>query len=68
MPHIVASDLGLHCLLRPVSPNTQGYYGMSSEDSFYLGTEYDPFFLTARLEMQVYETLCTNYILISTQI
>ena len=22
MPHSVASDLGLHCLLRPVFPNT----------------------------------------------
>ena len=22
MPHSVASDLGLHCLLRPVCPNT----------------------------------------------
>ena len=23
----VAFDLGLHCLLSPVCPNTQGYYG-----------------------------------------
>ena len=25
-PHSVASDLGLHCLLRPVCPNTKGKY------------------------------------------
>ena len=24
-PHSVASDLGLHCLLRPFCPNTKGY-------------------------------------------
>ena len=28
MPHNVASDLGLHCLLRPVCPNTKEYYGL----------------------------------------
>ena len=28
MPHFAASDLGLHCLLRPVCPNTSGYYGI----------------------------------------
>ena len=27
MPHSVASDLGLHCLQRPVHPNKYGYYG-----------------------------------------
>ena len=27
MPHYLASDLDLHCLLRPVCPNTSGYYG-----------------------------------------
>ena len=27
MPHSVASDLGLHCLLRPVCPNIYGYHG-----------------------------------------
>ena len=26
MPHSVASDLGLHCLLRPVCPNTKDKY------------------------------------------
>ena len=26
MPHSVASYLGLHCLLRPVCPNTYGKY------------------------------------------
>ena len=25
--HSVATDLDLHCLLRPVCPNTQGKYG-----------------------------------------
>ena len=25
-PHSVASDLGLHCLLRPVCPYFEGYY------------------------------------------
>ena len=25
-PHSVASDLGLNCLLRPLCPNTSGYY------------------------------------------
>ena len=25
--HSAASDLGLHCLLRPVCPNTWDYYG-----------------------------------------
>ena len=28
MPHSVASDQGLHCLLRPVCPNIKGYYGI----------------------------------------
>ena len=28
MPHSVASDLGLHCLQRPIRPNTEGYYGI----------------------------------------
>ena len=27
MPHPAASHLGLHCLLRPVCPNTYGKYG-----------------------------------------
>ena len=27
MPHSVASELGLNCLLRPVCPNIFGYYG-----------------------------------------
>ena len=27
MPHSVASDLGLHCLQRPICPN-KGYYGI----------------------------------------
>ena len=29
MPHSAASDLGLRCLLKPVCPNTLGYYGIS---------------------------------------
>ena len=28
MPHSAASDLGLHCLLKPVLPNTSDYYGI----------------------------------------
>ena len=32
MPHTVASDLGLHCLLRPVCSNTKGYYGIFVAD------------------------------------
>ena len=28
MPLFVASDLGLHCLLRPVCPNIKGNYGI----------------------------------------
>ena len=31
MPHFVASDLGLHCLLRPLCLNTYGRYGIFSE-------------------------------------
>ena len=27
MQHSAASDLGLHCLQRPICPNTKGYYG-----------------------------------------
>ena len=27
VPHSAASPLGLHCLLRPVCPNTYGKYG-----------------------------------------
>ena len=27
MPHYAASDLGLHCLQRPICPTTLGYYG-----------------------------------------
>ena len=27
-PHSAASDLGLHCLKRPICPNTNGYYGI----------------------------------------
>ena len=30
MPHSEASDLGLHCLLRPACPNIYGYYGISN--------------------------------------
>ena len=30
MPHSAASDLGLHCLQRPVCPNSSGYYGIQS--------------------------------------
>ena len=30
MPHSAASDLGLHCLLKPVCPNTWDYYGTPS--------------------------------------
>ena len=26
MPHFLESDLGLHCLIRPVRPNTFGKY------------------------------------------
>ena len=26
MPSSAASDLGLHCLQRPICPNTKGYY------------------------------------------
>ena len=26
--HSAASDLGLHCLQRPICPNTLGYYGI----------------------------------------
>ena len=28
MLHSVASDLGLHCLQKPVCPNTYGYNGI----------------------------------------
>ena len=28
MLHSAASDLGLHCLQRPICPNTKGYYGI----------------------------------------
>ena len=31
MPHSVASDLGLHSLLRPVCPNSKGYYGLYTQ-------------------------------------
>ena len=31
MPHSAASDLGLHYLHRPISPNTSGYYGTHSD-------------------------------------
>ena len=27
-PHSAAFDLGLHCFLRPVCPNSQCYYGI----------------------------------------
>ena len=27
MPYLVLSDLGIHSLLMPVCPNTEGYYG-----------------------------------------
>ena len=30
--HLVASILGLHCLLRPVYSNTQGYYSKHGEE------------------------------------
>ena len=30
MPHSVASDLGLHCLQKPICSNTYGYYGTIS--------------------------------------
>ena len=36
MPHSVASDLGLHCLLRPVYPNTKARYGNILEWGFEL--------------------------------
>ena len=28
MLHVAASDLGLHCLQRPICPNTWGYYSI----------------------------------------
>ena len=28
------SDFGLHCLLRPICPNTLHYYGTCSSDTF----------------------------------
>ena len=28
MQRFAPSELGLHCLKRPVCPNTKGYYGM----------------------------------------
>ena len=31
-PHFVASHLGLHCLLRPICPNTYGKYGNKSSE------------------------------------
>ena len=31
MPHSVASDLGLHCLQRPICPNTLGYYSIQRD-------------------------------------
>ena len=27
MPHSVASNLDLHCMQKPIYPNTSGYYG-----------------------------------------
>ena len=30
MLHSGVSDLGLHCLQRPICPNTLGYHGMCS--------------------------------------
>ena len=33
MPYSVASHLGLHCLLRPVCPNTYGKYGTYQFDN-----------------------------------
>ena len=27
-PHSVVSDLGLHCLQRPICPKSQGFFGM----------------------------------------
>ena len=32
MPHTLASDLGLHCLLKPVCPNIYSYYSIISPD------------------------------------
>ena len=32
MLHFAASDLGLHCLLRHVCPNTEGYYGNTNSN------------------------------------
>ena len=35
MQHSTVSDLGLHCLQRPICSNTQSYYGMlSSQENF----------------------------------
>ena len=28
MPHSATSDLGLHCLQRPICPNSQGHYSI----------------------------------------
>ena len=28
MPHSAVSDQGLHCLHRPICPNTEDYYGI----------------------------------------
>ena len=30
MLHSAASDMGIHCLQRPICPNTWGYYGANS--------------------------------------
>ena len=36
MLHSAASDVGLHCLQRPVCPNTEGYYGSDNHNMFNL--------------------------------
>ena len=34
MPHSVASDLGLHCLLKLVCPNIRIYYGITFQRKY----------------------------------
>ena len=49
--HFAASDLGLHCLLRPVRPNTWNYYSNYKRDSAwsYITTIKDVFLAVVNL-------------------
>ena len=60
-PHSAASHLGLHCLLRPVCPNSYGKYGTSSNFGTDKVTSYIVQILSVKMEEKYFPNIkCKN--------